>query len=185
METRRPAILGRGPWSAPALALLAVAGLASCAGSQPASETARRIALSLDASEEEHSKDSHERRAALELRDGLLTARRSWSGYWGRWDPPAPETIRVQLDDAQLAELIRAIESSALERAQSAETGQLDGPGNVETYELSLTLDGRRSHIRSVHRRSWKAASPAGPTHEGLQALARRLERLAPSKAAP
>jgi hypothetical protein len=163
---------------------LHAAGLGACAGSRPASETARRVALSLDSSEEEHSKDSHGRRAMLELRDGTLTARRSWSGYWGRSDPPGPETISVQLDDAQIAEVIRAIESSALERAPSLESGRLDGPGNVETYELSLTLDGRRSHVRSVHRRSWKAAMPASPTHDTLQALARRLERLAPSKVA-
>ena len=41
--------------------------LGSCGGSQaPPSDTARRVSLSLDAASEEHSKDSHDRRAVLE-----------------------------------------------------------------------------------------------------------------------
>lgn len=113
----------------------------------------------------------------------MLTARRSWTGYWGRWDPPPPETVGVELGDAQILELIRLIESTGVERAGSAEAGELGGPGNVETLDLALTLDGRGARVRSVHRRSWSGnGATAGPAHAALRGPASALEKLAPSR---
>jgi len=96
------------------IVLVGLAAGSACVGDsrRPVSATAGRLSLSLDVETAEHSKDSHERRAVLVLRDGALVARRSWSGYWERSDPPAPATTRTQLTDTQ----IEALAPSEIER---------------------------------------------------------------------
>jgi hypothetical protein len=158
---------------------LVVALVAGCTGTRPpVTETGRSVSLSLDVSDEEHSKDSNGRRSHFELTGGVLTAVRSWSGSHGGAELPAQERTRAELADGQLRALIDRLRASGLDRPSEAETGTLDGPGRVETFVLDVTLDGNRSRIRSVHRKPWNGGQEAGPRHAALQELHQLLAGL-------